>query len=277
MRRPRIAYSANELAWVKARCDLPRADLHAFFVQAFQRLDVSADHIKSLCCRNGWSAGPDGKRRNAGKSRTFTPDQIAWLHANATLPRNLVAAAFLAAFPATQTTTAKITSWRKRNKVTTGRTGRFEPGQVSHNKGKKGFHAPGFEKGWFRKGNISHTYRGHGHQRIDTKDGYIVMIVDEPNPWTGGNTRPVHKHRWLWEQMHGPIPDGMCLKCLDGDKANTDPSNWELVPRGMLPRLNGKSGRNYDTAPAEVKPLIMATAKLEHLARSLRKERQSHG
>jgi hypothetical protein len=43
----------------------------------------------------------------------------------------------------------------------------------------------------------------------------------------------------------------------------------------MLPRLNGKGsrGRDYDTAPAELKPTIMAVAKLEHgvAAKSKRK------
>lgn len=62
------------------------------------------------------------------------------------------------------------------------------------------------------------------------------------------------------------MPDGYVLKCL-GDKLDTDPSNWELVPQGLLPRLNGKSGRAYDHAPAELKPTIMAVAKLEHRAR----------
>lgn len=55
----------------------------------------------------------------------------------------------------------------------------------------------------------------------------------------------------------------MALKCK-GDPANPDPSNWELVSRGVLPRLNGQKGRRYDTAPAELKPTIMAIAKLEH-------------
>jgi hypothetical protein len=57
----------------------------------------------------------------------------------------------------------------------------------------------------------------------------------------------------------------MVLKCK-GDPANADPANWEAVPRGLLPRLNGKAsrGRNYDKAPDELKPTIMAVAKLEH-------------
>ena len=50
----------------------------------------------------------------------------------------------------------------------------------------------------------------------------------------------------------GPVPDGHRLKCLDGDKTNCDPSNWEAVPMALAPRLNGRFGRGYDTAPAEL-------------------------
>jgi hypothetical protein len=39
----------------------------------------------------------------------------------------------------------------------------------------------------------------------------------------------------------------------------------------MAPRLNGRFGRGYDAAPAELKPIILATAKLEHAAREARK------
>jgi hypothetical protein len=87
---------------------------------------------------------------------------------------------------------------------------------------------------------------------------------------------PVHS-RWRyvhvlnWEERHGPIPQGMVLKCK-GDKGNTDPSNWELVPRGLLSRLNGRGSRNYDLAPAELKPTIMAVAKLEHGISERRKQ-----
>ena len=83
---------------------------------------------------------------------------------------------------------------------------------------------------------------------------------------TGFERRYVLKYRWLWEQKHGPLPEGMCLKCK-GDPLNTDPSNWEVVPRGLLPRLNNRWGRGYDSAPDELKPTIMAVAKLEHRLR----------
>jgi len=104
-----------------------------------------------------------------------------------------------------------------------------------------------------------------------SKDGYVEISVDQVNPHTGYGRRFVHKHRHLWELANGPLPEGMCLKCLDGDKSNTDPSNWEAIPRALLPRLNGRFGRGYDTADPEVKPTIMAIAKLEHKAREAKK------
>lgn len=97
------------------------------------------------------------------------------------------------------------------------------------------------------------------------------ISVDERNPHTGFERRYVLKHRWLWEKKHGPVPDGMVLKSRDGDKRNTEPSNWELIPRALLPRLGGRYGRDYDHAPAELKPTIMAVAKLEQAALDARK------
>ncbi|MHC9236415.1 HNH endonuclease signature motif containing protein [Pseudooceanicola sp. 502str34] len=165
---------------------------------------------------------------------------------------------------------ANLHALRKRKGWKTGRTGHFAKGGEPHNKGKP-FNPPGSEKGRFKKGNTPHTYKGAGHERIDSKDGYVILILDEPNPWTGGTTRPVHKHRYLWEKANGPVPDGHRLKSLDGDKTNCDPSNWEAIPMALAPRLNGRFGRGYDDAPAELKPTIMATAKLEHALREKKK------
>ncbi|OWK23941.1 hypothetical protein AJ87_26355 [Rhizobium yanglingense] len=100
-------------------------------------------------------------------------------------------------------------------------------------------------------------------------------IVDEENPWTGAKTRPVHKHRWLWEKANGPIPEGHVLKCLDGDKTNCDPSNWELISREVLPHLSGRFGFAYDQAEPEVKPAMMAVAKLKHAVKQARSKARS--
>ncbi|HCS70068.1 MAG TPA: HNH endonuclease, partial [Rhodospirillaceae bacterium] len=189
--------------FIEARRAMPRRDLHAAFVEAYGREDVSLDNFKGLCKRKGWL---------------------------------------------------------------TGRTGRYEKGDVPANKGKRMPYHPNSARTRFKKGQLPHNTKYAGHERV-RKDGYVEISVNERNPHTGADRRYVHKHRWLWEQKNGPVPEDMVLKCLDGDKTNTDPSNWKLIPRGMLPRLNGVHGRGYDDAPADLKPTIMAVSELEHRAR----------
>lgn len=277
MKRGRIAYLPEELAWIEARKEWPRARLHSAFCFIFDRTDVTQDNIRQLCNRNGWRAGPEGRRRNAGKSRVFSQDEMDWLRANASLPIKDTGAAFRAAFPGRDITDAQVTAFRKNHKLRTGRTGRFEKGQPSHNKGKKGFYAHGCEKGWFKKGGEPHNTKHLGYERVN-KDGYVEISVDEPNPHTGYGRRFVHKHRWLWEKANGPVPQGYALKCLDGDRTNCDPSNWEAVKRGVLSRLNGgrhKKRMAYDTAPDELKPTVMAIAKVQQAVHELRKRGQA--
>lgn len=204
----------------------------------------------------------------------YEPEELAWIEQHKTLPRAEAHAMFCARFMRSDVSCENFKALCTRKGWKTGRTGQIEKGNVPFNKGRKGYCHPGSEKGHFRKGNRPHTWRGPGHERIDKREGYVVMIVDETNPWTGAPTRQVHKHRWLWERANGPLPDGQVLKCLDGNKTNTDPSNWVAIPRAMLPRLNGRFGRNYDDAPAELKPTILAIAKLEHEAREARKEKR---
>jgi hypothetical protein len=56
----------------------------------------------------------------------------------------------------------------------------------------------------------------------------------------------------------------MCLKCLDGNRQNTAPSNWQAIPRGALPFLNGHRGHDYESVPTELKPTVLALAKVKH-------------
>ena len=270
MKGKRIKYSQDELDWVRQNSHLPRRNLAQQFAKTFKRGDVSEANIRALCTRKGWSAGEEGRRRNKGKSFLFTPDQIRWLHENATLSRKDAHREFSNAFPDSGITLNQIVSFRKNHGLKTGRTGRFEKGRTSWNKGKKIGSHPNCRATQFKKGQLPHNTKYLGHERTN-RDGYIEISVGERNPHTGFERRYVHKHRWLWEKKYGPIPEGHVLKCLDGDKTNCDPSNWCCIPQAMLPRLNGRFGRGFDTAEPELKPLIMATAKLEHEARELRK------
>lgn len=201
---------------------------------------------------------------------SYSEGELNWIKACADLERREMHRLFCQIFARSDVTLVQLNSLCKRRGWMTGRTGCFAKGSVPGNKGKKGVFAAGSEKGWFKKGHPSPTAKYLGHRRI-TSDGYVEVSVAETNPHTGYERRYVQEHRWLWQQQHGPVPDGHRLKCLDGDKSNCDPSNWEALPLGMAPRLNGISGRGYDKAPAELKPVIMATAKLAHAVAARRR------
>ncbi|QXX74279.1 hypothetical protein MHY1_01089 [Methylovirgula sp. HY1] len=241
------------------------SDYHRAFCAAFDRKDVAASHLHNLRKRKGWKVGR-APERYIGRHRKYSEAEIAWLQANCTLPIAEYHNSFCTKFERSDVTAQQLYVLRKAKKWKTGRTGRFDKGHTTWSKGKKLGNNPGSARTQFKKCGLPHNTKFTGHERVT--NGYVWISVDEPNPYTGFERRYIQKHRWLWEQAHGQIPEGMCLKCR-GDALNTDPSNWELVPRGLLPRLNGRSGRNYDTAPEELKPTIMAVAKLEHRLRSV--------
>lgn len=196
-------FTAEQLAWIKAMSDLPRAELHALLKQAWPRSKVTVDQIKNLCSRKKWKAADNGS---------------------------------------------------------------FPKGHVPANKGQKMAFNENSAKTQFKPGHMPANRHGPGHENIN-KDGYAMICIDQPNPWTGVKTWMVPKHRYLWEQANGPVPEGHRLKCLDGNRQNSDPSNWKALPNSLAPRLNGRFGRGYDAAPAALKPIILATAELEDAAR----------
>lgn len=126
----------------------------------------------------------------------------------------------------------------------------------------------------FKKGQRPPNTKRPGAEYVSAKDGYTYLCVPERNPHTGFEHRFVMKHRYLWEQVNGPVPAGMCLKSLDGNRSNCDPANWLCIPRSMLPRLSGRWSIPYDSAPDELKPLILATARLQARSKA-RKKRSS--
>lgn len=203
----------------------------------------------------------------------YTLFEETWIAARRDLPRRQLHAEFVARFGRTDVTVDHVKALCTRRGWTTGRTGCFEKGQASPNKGKRmparGRSAEAqFRKG-VRQGVAARLYKPIGTERI-SKDGYLERKIHDGLPLQS-RWRAVHLIRW--EKANGPVPEGHALKCLDGDRTNTDPANWVAVPRALLPRLNGRFGRGYDDAPAELKPTIMAIARLEHRAREAREVR----
>lgn len=214
-----------------------------------------------------------------GRNIPYSAEEMAWLEANRLMVISDYHRAFCDAFGRSDVSAVNLHSLRKRKGWSTGRTGCFAKGSVPHNKGVpcaegKGGRHPNARRTQFKKGNEPHNTHYLGHERV-SKDGYVEVSVDEPNPHTGYERRYVVKHCWLWEKENGPVPEGHALKCLDGNRANCNPSNWIAIPRGVLPRLNGGNATRvmaYDTAPDELKPALLAIARIDQRAKELRRK-----
>jgi hypothetical protein len=210
---------------------------------------------------------------------SYSAEERAWLEANAALVIGEYHAAFCAQFGRSDVSAGNLHAFRKRNGWRTGRTGCFAKGHEPSNKGKPcppgtGGRHPNARKTQFKKGGrtgkAALNYQPIGTERI-TEDGYRERKIHDGLPM---QSRWQLVQRIEWEAVNGPIPEGFALKCLDGNRLNTDPSNWEAIPRGVLARLNGgrhKKRLAYDQAEPEVKPVVMAIAKLEHAVHEKRK------
>lgn len=203
-----------------------------------------------------------------GRKLPWSADELHWIESHKNMARPKGLALFVATFNRPDVTLGAYANLCKRKGWLTGRDGRFAKGQQPANKGKQqsvymsSASIARTRATRFKQGQLPHNTKHEGHERL-SKDGYVEVSVREVNPHTGFERRYVQQHRWLWELENGPVPDGMCLKSVDGTKTNTAPSNWKLIPRSMLPRLNNRWGRDYDHAPAEVKPALMAIAEIE--------------
>lgn len=194
----------------------------------------------------------------------YSAAEMFWLEANRLMVISDYHRAFVETFGRGEVSLINLHSLRKRKGWGTGRTGCFPKGNEPFNKGKPHPTRGRASETQFKKGGLPHNTNYLGHERV-SKDGYVEISIAETNPHTGFERRYVLKHRYLWEQANGPVPKGMALKCR-GERIDTDPSNWELIPRALLPRLNGgrrKKRMAYDAAPAELKPALMAIAKIE--------------
>lgn len=129
-------------------------------------------------------------------------------------------------------TISQVNAYIGNHKLNTGRTGRFVKGQIPPNKGKK-MSPEIYEKckgTMFKKGNIPPNHRPVGSERT-TKDGYIEIKIREPNKW-------MLKHRYLWEQVHGKIPDKHILIFRDNNKTNITLDNLLLISQSQNAVIN---------------------------------------
>ena len=109
--------------------------------------------------------------------------------------------------------------------------GQFEKGHVPSNKDKKWDEYMPKEsqkksrKTTFEKGNIPPNRRPIGSERVDRRDGGVLIKVQ--NGHLQRNWMP--KGRYIYEQIHGKIPKGHKVIFADGNNKNFEPDNLILV------------------------------------------------
>lgn len=220
------SYSAAERAFVKQYAHIPRQELRALFALQFDRPEIKVYHLRGLYQRNGWYCNDRG---TTSRAKIYSKAEIEFLERHKTMGRRTLLALFVKKF--------------KRHDVT----------------------LRNLEKLICRKGWQIRAHRPIKRVRPGTEYinhfGYVYVRLEDVHCHGRSKRHFEAKHILEWTKVNRSVPDGYVLKCMDGNKLNCDPSNWECVPKGMVIRLNKRS---YEDAPAKIKPTIVAVAKLEH-------------
>ena len=74
---------------------------------------------------------------------------------------------------------------------------------------------------------------------------------------------------YVWEEANGPIPDGMFVTFLDGNRENFDLDNLALITRAEHARLNQSGLRSEDP---EITAAALQVAKLTTKIGQLQRE-----
>lgn len=264
-------YTEQQLAWLQIwyrHWGIPL--LTERFIQKFGEQKTQSQ-IRAVVNNHGFLCGrPTGNA--VGVYRLFTKKQAADIrrlvrkhtHAEVTdILNNKYSSGF---------TIRQIKCFTRNHKINSGRTGYFPKGNVPWNAGTKGLMKP--NSGNFKKGHIPANKRPIGSERIDSKDGYVLVKVRERNPYTGTPTRFKLKHVVLWERQNGPVPKGKIIIFRDGNIYNFRPENLVCISKSEHVRLNQM---HYKDHPLELKPSIFALAKLKDKVGKISSKRSRYG
>lgn len=143
----------------------------------------------------------------------------------------------------------QVKAYIKNNGLNTGRTGRFKKGQEAHNKGKK-MSPEVYKKAkatMFKKGSVPANRSPIGAEKL-REDGYWWVKIKDGYK----NANWTLKHRKLWEDANGPIPEGKLIIFADGDRDNFDLDNLRMIDHKHHAIINhmglSKAGDGLDTA-----------------------------
>lgn len=177
----------------------------------------------------------------------------------------------------------KSLDFRKKEAVRLGKntSTQFKRGHNPHNKGAKGWFAPGAENHWFKKGHTPHNTKWDGAERI-SKEGYIEVRVSKGNYQL--------KHKIIWEAENGPYNGKKyCLWFKNRNRQDCRLENLELVTRSeaiirtrntnefILSKYLGVKGAEDQKKVMQVMPAIVKVKKAELLIQKKLKNETNRG
>lgn len=259
-------YSREQLRWLRSKYRrLPIPELTAAFNAHFgQRRTRCA--IKSALNKRNYTCGrSNGNPR--GTCRIVSAEQARWIaKAYRRWPLPQLTEAFNARF-GIALTEKQIGTFVVNHGLRSGRTGYFETGRAPWNKGRSFPPRGRSAETQFKAGKRGPTWRPIGSETISS-DGYLRRKVSDRS----GRDNWASAHVLLWEQHHGPVPEGHVVIFVDGDKTHIELDNLALVNRGELAYLNMRGFAQLDPA---LRPTAINLARVE-MAR-YRAQRRSEG
>jgi len=229
----RFIYSEEQLKFLRVNYPLMGlVELTTLFNTEF-KLSKSKETIKTTMTNHNIKCGRGTGELTKGRLKLFTNEQKKWFEEHYPLnTRSQLTIKFNQVFNQ-QKTEEQVIAFLKNHKIKSGKTGYFLKGSKSWNTGTKGIMKK--NSGSFKKGRTPENWVPIGTERT-VKGGYIEIKTAEPHTWT-------QKHRIIFEEAYGPIPENHNIRFKDGDPANIDPSNLVMVNKSehhILTQLNLK-------------------------------------
>lgn len=172
-------------------------------------------------------ANPQKENRDSFIFTSEVQDLIAWF---CTTMNDAELAEWLTNYTGKEVTKKQVCFFRKNRKIKCGRTGQFGERDSRQYGGQI---KPGEHRGRateFKKGHSQTPAAAINEIRIST-NGYRKIKLG-PKTWKLAA-------RVEWERKNGPIPEGMKLVRLDGNRLNDEPENLRLVSDGVVGRMHG--------------------------------------
>ena len=223
---------------------------------------MSREQARSYRKNHGLKSGIPRPR---GQVTVMTPEQQAYFaEINEGRTRQEVQALLIERF-GTAPTLQQIRAYRKNHKMPCGVNTRFRPGQEGLTKGKRMgiYHNDAVKACYFKKGQKPWNTVPVGTEVVATV-GYIKVKVAEPDVWRW-------KHRMIWEEANGPVPEGMCLLFLNGDKTDVRLENLACVQTGTNTYL---SNQGLNVGDPEIAKTAIAIRELQRKIKDRRPKRK---